>query len=127
MMKRLILSTILTTMVFATALAQESQRLQTITSQSEVMGEERTIKVFLPKDYSEDKIYPVIYVTDAQSTNFHIAKNIVDAISYDPLYNIISPSILVGIVQNNRNAELDVFERKSGYQPDFCPGKYAAL
>ena len=112
-MKNLIFSSLIIFILAVPALAQETQRLQTVTIGSEVLNQERTLKVYLPRDYSEEKVYPVFYITDGSSSNFGVASNFIDALS-DPSYNIIPPSILVGIVHNNRNMDLNVFEEESG-------------
>src|SRR6056297_850532 len=41
---------------------------------SKLMKTKRMLKISLPQDYSPSKKYPVIYVTDAQSDNFDVAK-----------------------------------------------------
>ncbi|MDX1592459.1 MAG: alpha/beta hydrolase-fold protein [Balneolaceae bacterium] len=112
-MKNVMLSTLIFLFVVTSASGQDSQRLKTITIDSEILEEERTIKVYLPDHYSEESDYPVIYITDGSSSNFGVASNFIDALS-DPTYNIIPPSILVGIVHNNRNRDLNVFEEQSG-------------
>jgi hypothetical protein len=66
------------------------------------------IQVFLPKDYSTEKKYPVIYFFDANNsllTNFYIPT--IDALAY---YNNIPKAILVGINQNDRSKELGILK-----------------
>ncbi|NVK49370.1 MAG: hypothetical protein HWE09_06350 [Cyclobacteriaceae bacterium] len=78
---------------------------------SEFLGDKRMIKVYLPQNYSPDKKYPVIYLTDGETQNFEVAKGYINALS-QPSFNIIPPTILVGIVHKNRNEEL--FNQQSG-------------
>lgn len=69
---------------------------------SKKMGTKRMLKVFVPENYTPEKTYPVIYLTDAQSDNFDVAKAYVHALSRSQ-YNVIPESIVVGIYQSNRN------------------------
>ncbi|NVJ87456.1 MAG: hypothetical protein HWE15_14195 [Algoriphagus sp.] len=73
---------------------------------SKALEDEWKIKIHLPQDYSEDKFYPVIYITDANSDNFEIASNYIDMLSL-PDYDVIPKCILVGITQKQRLTELD--------------------
>lgn len=97
----------------ASAFAQNSKRLKTITIKSEVLNQERTLKVYLPLDYAEEEVYPVIYITDAGTSNFEAAKSYLDVLT-TPIYDAVPKSILVGISHHNRNADLDVFQTESG-------------
>lgn len=76
---------------------------------SEYMGVKRMLKIYLPPNYTTSKAYPVIYLTDAQSTNFEVAKGYMNAL-WQPNFDIIPESILVGINQKERN---DDFYRKN--------------
>lgn len=78
---------------------------------SKLLGDRRMIKVNLPQNYSPDKKYPVIYMTDGGTQNFEVAKGYINALSQTG-FNIIPPSILVGIVHKERNEEL--YNVKSG-------------
>ncbi|MFN1834276.1 alpha/beta hydrolase-fold protein [Balneola sp. MJW-20] len=103
-------------LLFITAspvLAQQTERLQEITFPSEVMDQDRTIKIYVPKDYSEEKSYPVIYITDGSNVNFNVAANYLDGLS-ETYFNLIPQSILVGIHHNRRNDDLDVHDSESG-------------
>lgn len=76
--------------------------------QDSISDENYSIQVFLPKDYSTDKNYPVIYFFDAHNsllTNFYIPT--IDALAY---YNDIPKAILVGINQNDRSKELGILK-----------------
>lgn len=95
------------------AFSQSEQEVQTFTKHSEILNEERELKIYLPADYSPDQVYPVIYITDAAWGNFKVAKGYLDALS-DPQYRVIPPSILVGIVHKKRNEEMNVFGEESG-------------
>lgn len=76
--------------------------------QDSTSNETYTLQVYLPKDYSTDKKYPVIYFFDANNsllTNFYIPT--IDALSY---YNDIPKAILIGINQNDRSKELGILK-----------------
>lgn len=91
------------------AFAQEDY--QKIILESEILSEQRELRVVFPENYNLEEAYPVIYITDGSSSNFDVAKNYIESLSE---YSIIPPSILVGIVHIDRNSELNVFESKSG-------------
>lgn len=83
--------------------------------QDSTNNENYNVQIFLPKDYTTDKKYPVIYFFDANNrllTNFYIPT--IDALAY---YNDIPKAILVGIDQNNREKELGIL--KSTESKDF--------
>ncbi|MGV8962128.1 MAG: alpha/beta hydrolase-fold protein [Candidatus Saccharimonadaceae bacterium] len=83
--------------------------------QDSIKSENYNIQVFLPKDYSTDKKYPVIYFFDANNsllTNFYIST--IGALAY---YNNIPKAILVGINQNDRSKELGIL--KAAESKDF--------
>lgn len=69
---------------------------------SKYLNTERTIRVSLPLDYSPEVKYPVIYITDGSSDNYTVALSYINALSPSS-YKLIPPSILVGIVHENRN------------------------
>lgn len=64
----------------------------------------RTIKVFLPKDYSENQKYPIIYTLDGEwmfePTVFE-SKLLMD-------FDVIPKSIIVGVFHKNRNEDLGI-------------------
>jgi|TARA_R110001606_G_scaffold150642_1_gene290914 predicted alpha/beta superfamily hydrolase len=62
---------------------------------------ERTVKVYLPKNYDKKHKYPVIYTLDGYEL-FEITTNYEN---YLAKFNIIPNSIVVGIYHNNRNYE----------------------
>ena len=70
-------------------------------------NEERTLKVFLPKNYNADKKYPVIYTLDSESLFDLVIQNVSflqdEKISEN---NIIPECIVVGIDNTNRNRDL---------------------
>ena len=78
--------------------------------QSKILEDTQTVKVYLPNGYSENKKYPVIYVTDAKY-NFETAVTYADQLMK---FDNIPECILVGIEHNNRNDELDVFWSEKG-------------
>lgn len=77
---------------------------------SQVLNEEREIKILLPSDYSEGHKYPVLYITDAEY-NFETASAYLSQLIK---YNSIPKCILVGINQKERGNELDVFWSENG-------------
>lgn len=111
-MKSLI-TILLLIMTTSQVLAQQTERLEEITFPSEVMDQDRTIKIYLPKDYTEEKSYPVIYITDGRNVNFNVAANYLDGLS-ETYFNLIPQSILVAIHHNRRNDDLDVHDSESG-------------
>lgn len=69
---------------------------------SKYMNARRMLKIALPMNYDSAKVYPVIYVTDAQSANFQVTKSYVNALS-QAQFNMIPECIVVGINQMQRN------------------------
>jgi predicted alpha/beta superfamily hydrolase len=74
--------------------------------QSQILGEKRTVKIYLPKDYSESKKYPVLYLTEANAKKFKIVISSLESLSTAP-YNAIPECILVGIPQDNIYTEIN--------------------
>lgn len=74
--------------------------------QSQMLGEKRTVSVYLPKDYTTSKQYPVIYLTDSNPKKFKIVTSFLESLSTPP-YNAIPECILVGIPQENIYTELN--------------------
>lgn len=78
-MKALIFSIIYVFLGFQTCLAADAEKIefgQSFKIQSEVMGQEREVNVWLPKGYGKkDKRYPVVYLLDGgvDQDFFHIA------------------------------------------------------
>lgn len=87
--------------------------------ESEYLGDKRTIKIALPKNYNPNKKYPVLYTTDAGWNLFSVAKSHLTILSLKE-YRIVPEAIVVGIVhgstngESNRNKDLDVYYGKSG-------------
>ncbi len=77
---------------------------------SEILNEEREIKVLLPADYSKENKYPVVYITDA-NYNFETAASYMTELVK---FNSIPQTILIGITQKNRGNELDIFFNENG-------------
>lgn len=65
---------------------------------SRVLDERRDIQVYLPPNYSPEKIYPVIYVLDGDR-NFHPMTGVVYHLS---LNYVVPEMIVVGILNTNR-------------------------
>jgi hypothetical protein len=68
--------------------------------------EEKILKVFLPKTYNKNNKYPVVYITDAGTPNFEVALSYINQLMEN---NVIPKIILIGIEQNNRSSELDIY------------------
>jgi predicted alpha/beta superfamily hydrolase len=73
--------------------------------------EEKVLKVFLPKNYNNNNKYPVVYITDAGTVNFEVAMSYIYQLMEN---NAIPKIILIGIEQNNRSSELDIFWSENG-------------
>ena len=72
---------------------------------SKLFGDKRMLNIYVPENYSPDKKYPVIYLTDGSGTNFPAVKGYVSAFS-QPNFKLIPQSIVVGVVHKSRNEEL---------------------
>ncbi|MCM5662116.1 alpha/beta hydrolase [Galbibacter mesophilus] len=68
---------------------------------SDYFQNERKVKIFLPKDYSETKKYPVIYTLDGFEL-FPITSSYTNFLMQ---YDVIPKSIVVSIFHNDRNYE----------------------
>ncbi|QCK16128.1 alpha/beta hydrolase [Mangrovivirga cuniculi] len=112
-MKNIIIQGLLILITFSFSFGQEESRLNSKYLDSKVLEEKREVLIYLPENYSENKAYPVIYLTDGGTTNFEAARNYLDILS-KPIYDAVPQCILVGIIQQNRNAELDVFGKERG-------------
>ena len=55
---------------------------------SKLMGDKRMFYVYLPENYTPEKKYPVIYMTDGSTDNFQVAKSYINALSQGS-FNII--------------------------------------
>ncbi len=83
--------------------------------QSETLKETREILVHLPKGYSAEKQYPVIYVLDGGSNDFSLAA-VVEILSQTAT---VKPTIVVGIPNTYRNRDLTppfMFRQTGGAQ-----------
>lgn len=72
--------------------------------ESEILGEERRVLVYLPDEYDEDAsaYYPVLYLLDGDF-HFHHVTGVVDFLS---AHFHIPPMIVVGIANTDRNRDL---------------------
>lgn len=73
--------------------------------------EEKVLNIFLPKTYNKNNKYPVVYITDAGTPNFEVALSYINQLMEN---NVIPKIILIGIEQNNRNSELDIYWSDDG-------------
>ncbi|WP_166385661.1 MULTISPECIES: alpha/beta hydrolase-fold protein [unclassified Polaribacter] len=104
-MKKLLLTTFL--LIFTIQFFAQSDEGKIVNQKfnSESFGTEREIKIFLPIEYElePDMEFPVIYLLDAQNESlFNLAKSTIDYLIGS---NEIQPSILVGIISENRQFE----------------------
>jgi predicted alpha/beta superfamily hydrolase len=72
---------------------------------STLFGDKRMLNIYVPENYSPNRKYPVIYLTDGSGTNFPAVKGYVTAFS-QPNFKLVPPSIVVGVVHKSRNEEL---------------------
>ena len=75
---------------------------ETITIHSEILNEDRMLDIHLPKNYEEDKMYPVLYLLDS----FYNFSHCVGSVEYLRLNRLIPDMIVVGIRNTNRNRDL---------------------
>ena len=95
---------LISTTAFSQPLEKDFAVGKTFLMQSEIMGDERTIQVFLPDGYEENEIaYPVLYLLDGQRYFLHgvsLQQSFLD-------FKQTAPFIIVGIAKNrldrNRN------------------------
>jgi predicted alpha/beta superfamily hydrolase len=79
---------------------------------SKYLDDNQSFKIYLPDNYSSTKKYPVLYFTDSDySPNFEL---LVQYYKQLEAFEIIPECILVGVMQQNRNKELDVFYTENG-------------
>src|ERR1700712_2613330 len=75
--------------------------------QSKILGEKRTVWIYLPSGYGEDKKnrYPVIYLLDAD-WNYAAFTGMVHELSEVIGNSVVPPSIIVAIPNTNRTRDL---------------------
>ncbi|MEJ5053465.1 alpha/beta hydrolase [Sphingobacterium sp. MYb382] len=78
---------------------------QTDKLHSKILGEERTLNIYLPEGYSKELSYPVIYLLDGSADEdfIHVA-GILQHNNF-PWVDRTKPSILVGIANTNRKKD----------------------
>ena len=88
---------------------------------SDILGEDRTLNIYLPNDYSPDsaKTYPVIYLLDGSADEdfIHIA-GLVQFASF-PWIQIVPESIVVGISNVDRKRDFTYPTRNEKDKKDF--------
>jgi uncharacterized protein len=99
---------------------------ETLTLESKIFNEKRTIFVSLPAGYATDRTsYPVIYFTDGSLVRLRLFRGIVGFLTN---LGKMPDAILVGIVHSNRDKELtpndpvQVNQRGEKYTVDNCGG-----
>lgn len=94
---------------------------ETITWQSSILGEERSLNVYLPHSYDRDslKTYPVIYLLDGSADEdfIHIA-GLVQFGSFSWI-NLIPESIVVGITNVDRKRDFTYPSKNKQDQKEF--------
>jgi predicted alpha/beta superfamily hydrolase len=84
--------------------AQTPPTNNTLTINSEILGEQQKAFVYLPKDYEKnDKKYPVVYILDGEY-NFSFTSDAVKTLS--SWTSRIPPSIVIGLTSNKRDRDL---------------------
>lgn len=81
-----------------------SYKFNVDTLYSDTLHQNRVIKVYLPEGFNKDKKYPVFYVLDASWMFEPTMAEVKQLISF----NIIPPSIVVGVYSINRGNDLRV-------------------
>lgn len=112
-------NTLLLTLVLISNLtiAQSSynEPAESITINSKILSESRELLISLPKDYSNQKKYPVSYVLDGES----LFKGHKDVVNYLSEKNVIPEMIIVGVANKNRSLDLThVPDSSSNFQPN---------
>ncbi len=103
-MKRAALSLLLCCLAAGLATASEPITIgETVKIQSEILGEERTILISTPNDYSRSQeAYPVLYMTDGDTHLTH-TRGTADFLVRNGL---IPPLIIVGVANTDRTRDL---------------------
>ena len=70
----------------------------------------RSFYVYLPKKYSRETLYPVVYTTDGQSLSDSLYFNIIDSLIE---HKIIKPFIMVCVFSNEKKVENDFLEYRN--------------
>jgi enterochelin esterase-like enzyme len=102
--------------LIADDLKNDSQmRIDTI--YSEYLQENRIISVYLPPDFENDKIYPVIFATDGQLLDNIYKKSLDSMIIKGKLPKLI----MIGVFSNEKKVDGKFYEyRNCEYIKDFC-------
>jgi len=95
------LKIIITALFLSISLFAQKDLEETITMESEIMGETRELQIILPDNFSKEKSYPVVYVTDGE-TRTNKVKSITDFIKYAKM---MPESIIVGIINIDRKRD----------------------
>lgn len=106
-MNRIVLFLLLSASSFGNSQEKQSENIKYNFIKDSIFSnntnEFRKFNVFLPEDYSESIIYPILYALDGESLfepTIAISKTLMD-------YDIIPKSIIVGISNYNRNDDLN--------------------
>lgn len=114
-MKRIFFLTIILISNLALAQPINNEAIENIVIESNVLSEERELLIALPRNYSNQKKYPVSYVLDGESL-FNGHRDIVEYLSEK---NVIPEMIIVGVVNKNRSLDLThVSDSSSNFQPN---------
>jgi len=76
--------------------------IQVDTVQSKTLEDDRTIKIYLPKEYSDTSAYPVLYVMDGEWMFELTVPHVHQLIEFD----VIPPCIVVGVFHKNRDDDI---------------------
>ncbi len=90
-------------LVPATMVAQQISIGETVSVQSELLGEDRSLMIFLPESYSSSSFsYPVLYLLDGDPEFLHTAGIVEFLASTDQIPELI----VVGVTNTNRSRDL---------------------
>ena len=70
----------------------------------------RSFYVYLPKKYSRETLYPVVYTTDGQSLSDSLYFNIIDSLIE---HKMIKPFIMVCVFSNEKKVENDFLDYRN--------------
>src|SRR5688500_4958298 len=77
---------------------------ETLTIDSKILGERRTINVYVPPDYAKGERYPVLYMPDGgMNEDF---PHVVGSVDVSIKNAIIRPVIVVGVQNTERRRDL---------------------
>ena len=111
-MKRLYI-TLLALIATADSFAQKPFTLgRTEVLRSTILNENRTLNIYLPEGFSDTASYPVIYLLDGAANEDFI--HTAGLVQYLAMYDLMPPSIVVGIANVNRRRDFTTPSKDTG-------------